>query len=138
MGSPEVETRHTVLVVDDDWSSLDIIRRTLHGEHHVLVAENGAQALQILDSNPVDLLLLDVMLPETPGFEICRRVKSRTRDSYLPVLLLSALDEQSVAAQAQFRYVCLGGEKETRTDAAEFYQALLLGSRSRPNYRRRR
>lgn len=95
MGVPEEPARHTVLVVDDDMCSRDIIRRTLHGEHRVLVAETGAEALEILDSHTVDLLLLDVMLPETPGFEICRHVKTRTRDGYLPVLLLSALDEQS-------------------------------------------
>ena len=95
MGSPQERPRHTVLVVDDDEYSRDIIRRTLHAEHHVLLAETGARALEILDANPVDLVLLDVMLPETPGFEICRQVKTRTRDAYLPILLLSALDEQS-------------------------------------------
>jgi two-component system, sensor histidine kinase and response regulator len=86
---------HTVLVVDDDESNRELARRTLHREHRILLAENGARAFELLDAEPVDLLLLDVILPGMPGFEVCRRVKARARDSFLPVILLSALDEQS-------------------------------------------
>jgi signal transduction histidine kinase len=84
-----------VLVVDDDESSREIVRRSLHREHRILLAQTGAQAFEILESEPVDLMLLDVMLPEMPGFEVCRRVKARARDAFFPVVLLSALHEQS-------------------------------------------
>lgn len=87
--------RHTVLVVDDDEASREIARRTLHREHRIVLAETGARALEILESQPVDLLLLDVLLPEMPGFEVCRRVKARAGDSFLPVVLVSALSEQA-------------------------------------------
>lgn len=92
MNSP---SGHTVLVIDDDESNRELVRRTLHREHRILLAESGAQALEVMEAEPVDLLLLDVMLPEMPGFELCRRVKALSRDSFLPVILLSALDEQS-------------------------------------------
>ena len=86
---------HTVLVIDDDESNRELARRTLHREHRIVLAEDAARAFEILESEPVDLLLLDVMLPDLPGFELCRRVKALSPDSFLPVILLSALDEQS-------------------------------------------
>jgi signal transduction histidine kinase len=88
------EPRHKILVVDDDESSRDIARRTLNSEHDVLTADSAAAGFAMLAAQPVDLVLLDVMLPGIRGTEICGQVKAMGQGLYLPVLLVSALHEQ--------------------------------------------
>jgi signal transduction histidine kinase len=86
--------RHKILVIDDDESSREIARRTLNTEHEVLTAASAAAGFEVLAAQPVDLVLLDVMLPGIRGTEICGQVKSMGQGLYLPVLLVSALHEQ--------------------------------------------
>jgi two-component system response regulator MprA len=80
-----------VLVVDDDPRMLSMMRRVLEVDgYSVVVADEGDSALDILRREPVDLLILDVMLPGSNGFEVCRTVR---RESTVPVLMLTARDE---------------------------------------------
>ena len=80
-----------VLVVDDDPVILELIRLNLELEgHEVTVAEDGVMALQrARDAHP-DVLVLDVMLPEIDGFEVCRRLQQDPTTATIPVVLLSA------------------------------------------------
>ena len=80
-----------VLVVDDDPRMLSMMRRTLEADGYgVTLAQDGDEALNILRREPVDLVILDVMLPGADGFEVCRRMR---RESVVPVLMLTARDE---------------------------------------------
>jgi two-component system response regulator MprA len=80
-----------VLVVDDDPHMLSMMRRVLEVDgYSVAVADQGEAALDILRSEAVDLLILDVMLPRISGFEVCRTVR---RESGVPILMLTARDE---------------------------------------------
>lgn len=80
-----------VLVVDDDPHMLSMMRRTFEADGYgVTVAQDGDVALDILRRVPVDLVILDVMLPGADGFEVCRRMR---RESVVPVLMLTARDE---------------------------------------------
>jgi two-component system response regulator MprA len=80
-----------VLVVDDDPRMLSMMRRVLEVDgYSVAIADNGDAALDILRCEPVDLLILDVMMPGADGFEVCRRVR---RESGMPILMLTARDE---------------------------------------------
>jgi two-component system, OmpR family, response regulator MprA len=80
-----------ILVVDDDPHMLTMMRRVLEVEGYgVAVAPDGDTALDVLRSQPVDLLILDLMLPGRDGFEVCRIVR---RESPVPVLMLTARDE---------------------------------------------
>src|SRR5215207_2301688 len=80
-----------VLVVDDDPRMLSMMRRTLEADGYgVSVAQDGDAALDSLRRQPVDLVILDVMLPGADGFEVCRRMR---RESVVPVLMLTARDE---------------------------------------------
>jgi len=83
-----------VLVVDDEMRNRVLVRAYLSDTYHVLEAEGAARAFAILKEEPVDLVLLDVMMPEMDGLEACRVMKQRTSDPYLPVLLLTALGDQ--------------------------------------------
>jgi two-component system response regulator MprA len=80
-----------VLVVDDDPRMLSMMRRVLEVDgYSVATADGGDAALDIVRSEPVDLLILDVMMPGADGFEVCRTVR---RESGVPILMLTARDE---------------------------------------------
>jgi two-component system, sensor histidine kinase and response regulator len=84
-----------VLVVDDEPINLALVRAVLGGEHIVFEAPNARTALEILDREEIDLVLLDVRLPDMDGFTACREIKARHSEAgYLPVLLLTALADQ--------------------------------------------
>lgn len=80
-----------ILVADDDPNIRDLIRLYLEKEgFKVSVAENGDRALEMLSRNPPDLIILDIMMPGTDGWEVCRQVR---RSGSLPVIMLSARGE---------------------------------------------
>ena len=84
----------TILVVDDNPTNLQVLVRTLHGRgHRILAAKDGRTALEIAHRARPDLMLLDVMMPEMDGFEVCRAIKAHpdTRDTV--VIFLSALGD---------------------------------------------
>jgi len=66
-----------VLIVDDIPANVKLLEARLLADYFdVLTAQSGAEALDILDKHMVDIVLLDVMMPEMDGFEVCRRVKA--------------------------------------------------------------
>ena len=93
------DARPTILIVDDEERNRSLLRAILSGTYQTLEAEQGAAALAIIDEQPVDLVLLDVMMPGENGFAVCRRLKSREREREgglpLPVILVSALSDQA-------------------------------------------
>src|SRR3954463_12383338 len=93
---PQFETpaRRTVLVIDDDPRNRSLLRAYLGHLYDVREAADAASGLRALDEGPVDLVLLDVMMPGTSGFEVCKKIKPRPGPELLPVILLTALGEQ--------------------------------------------
>jgi signal transduction histidine kinase len=89
-----MEERRVVLVVDDDARNRALLRAYLAPLYELREAENGARALAACEDGGVDVVLLDVMMPGMSGFEVCRTLKARGREDFLPVLLLTALSEQ--------------------------------------------
>ncbi len=87
--------RPVVLVVDDDERNRLLMRGILSAELRVVEAADGQQALGALELEPVDLVLLDVMMPGLSGIETCARIKARRPGEFLPVILVTALSEQS-------------------------------------------
>jgi len=86
----------TILVVDDSPTNLQVMVRTLQGTgHRILVAKDGATALDIARRGAPDLVLLDVMMPGIDGFEVCRRLKAEPATSQAAVIFLSARGEVS-------------------------------------------
>ncbi len=78
-----------ILVVDDDKNTRMLLKAVLEGENYsVLTADNGESALEIMDINHVDLVVLDVMMPKLDGYEFTRVVR-QSRNS-LPILMVSA------------------------------------------------
>ncbi|MGO9360407.1 MAG: PleD family two-component system response regulator [Xanthobacteraceae bacterium] len=85
-----------VLVVDDIASNVKLLEARLSAEYFdVLTASCGAQALEICDRAECDIVLLDVMMPDMDGFEVCRRLKSNPKTHHIPVVMVTALDNPS-------------------------------------------
>lgn len=91
------EERPSVLVVDDLWSNLELMEAVFNNAgFEVFSALDASSALSIFESHKIDIAILDVMMPEMDGFELCRRLKFMTEKKFFPVILLTALtDRQS-------------------------------------------
>jgi DNA-binding response OmpR family regulator len=89
---PALEEMHTILAVDDDDTILDIMQRILQTRgYRVLTARTGREALARVRESMPDLVILDGMLPEVHGFEICRQLKTSERFRHIPVIMVSAV-----------------------------------------------
>lgn len=83
-----------ILVVDDDVNILELLEFNLTKERYeVLTATDGQQALNLVRSKKPDLIILDIMLPEMDGFEVCRTLKADKETDNIPVIMLSARDD---------------------------------------------
>ncbi len=90
-----------LLVVDDTEVNRDLLNRRLAAlGHSITTAENGRQALEILGRGGIDLVLLDIMMPEMDGFEVLERMRADTALSRVPVIMISAVDEIESVARA--------------------------------------
>ncbi len=83
-----------LLVVDDNESNRDMLsRRLTHEGYDVVMAASGREALELVKNEPVDLVLLDVMMPEMNGYEVLQHLKAHGTWRDIPVIMISALDE---------------------------------------------
>ena len=81
----------TILVADDNWANLELLSGLLQVEgYEVLSVVDGEQALRTIRSRPIDLILLDVRMPQRNGFAVCREVKSSPDTRLIPVVLVTA------------------------------------------------
>ncbi len=82
-----------ILVVDDVPANVKLLEARLTAEYfQVVTADNGPDALEICENGRCDLVLLDVMMPQMDGFEVCQRLKDNPRTAHLPVVMITALD----------------------------------------------
>jgi two-component system cell cycle response regulator len=85
-----------VLVVDDVLPNVKLLEAKLSSEYFdVLTASNGPEALEVIERENPDIVLLDVMMPVMDGFEVCRRIKADPRTTHLPVVMVTALSDVS-------------------------------------------
>ena len=84
--------RHTVLIVDDTPANIEMLSAALSDEYEVLFATSGQDALDIAAEQHPDLILLDVMMPEMDGYEVCARIKGGTTTRTIPVIFVTAMD----------------------------------------------
>ncbi|NLT95442.1 MAG: SpoIIE family protein phosphatase [Clostridia bacterium] len=91
-----MEKNHKILIVDDNEINIDLIEAYLLQDKrdvHILKARDGYQALEVIEANEPDLVLLDVMMPGMDGYEVCRRIKAK-EDYNLPVIMITALGDR--------------------------------------------
>jgi putative two-component system response regulator len=91
--APKAPSRGRVLVVDDDPILAGVVRQLLSAEgHEVVVALNGAQALNQVRAEPPDLVMLDLNMPGVGGLEVCHQLKSDPGTRLIPILVLTGSD----------------------------------------------
>jgi two-component system, OmpR family, response regulator ResD len=91
--SPQADPEARVLVVDDEHALRRLLRLYLEREGYAVVeADNGLDALSMLQRNSIDLALVDIMLPELDGFSVLRRIRE---SSALPIILITARGEET-------------------------------------------
>jgi DNA-binding response OmpR family regulator len=96
----QLNTTPRIMVVDDDPDTVSILARHLQREGFVAVeAVSGAECLRLLREHPVDVILLDLMMPDMDGFEVCRALKDETGTAEIPVIMITARDDLDARAE---------------------------------------
>jgi putative two-component system response regulator len=91
----DASRRQVVLIVDDTPENIHVLIEVLRDEYATMVATNGRKALQMAGADPApDIILLDVMMPEMDGYEVCRQLKGDPRTSGIPVIFITKLAEE--------------------------------------------
>ena len=84
-------TRHTVLVVEDSEEMREYVAEELSAEYNIRTASNGADALDIIRNDKIDLVVSDIMMPVMDGCELCNTIKQDSDLSHIPIILLTAV-----------------------------------------------
>ncbi len=79
-----------MLIVDDSPANLSLMAGMLIGHYTVKIANSGARAIQVIMNEPPDLILLDIMMPDLDGYELCRRLKAEPLTSHIPIIFLTS------------------------------------------------
>lgn len=88
-----METKQTILVVDDTALNIQILNETLKTDYRVLFSTSGSEALKTASESVPDLILLDIMMPDMDGYEVCRRLQADQALREIPVIFITALTE---------------------------------------------
>ena len=84
--------RPSILIIDDTLGNIELLGSVLGDDYVVCFATSGPEGLALTQDRPFDLILLDVVMPEMDGFEVCRRLKADERTRHIPVIFLTSLD----------------------------------------------
>lgn len=96
---------HTILVVDDEKGAQEAIRCVLGARYQVLIADDAATALDILARSPVDLITLDLRLPDCSGMDVLKAI--RQTHQHMPIIIVTGYGSLGSADEA-FRYGAVG------------------------------
>jgi len=84
-----------ILAVDDESTNLQLLRQILQDRYSLLFAKDGPRALELAAKEQPDLILLDVMMPDMTGYEVCRRLKADPATAAIPVIFVTALTDST-------------------------------------------
>jgi len=82
-----------ILIVDDEPANLKVLRQVLQDSYRLSFARSGEAALELLGKEDIDLILLDIMMPDMTGFEVCEKVKGNSDTARIPVIFVTALKD---------------------------------------------
>jgi putative two-component system response regulator len=86
-------SRPLVLIVDDNPTNIDLLVNTLKAEYRLGIAKNGPKALEYAAKHKPDLVLLDIMMPQMNGYEVCSRLKANPETASMPIIFITAMSE---------------------------------------------
>lgn len=89
--------KKNLLIIDDDFATRELIESLFMDEEQyvVLKAENAEQGLSLLETQNIDIILLDVMMPQIDGYELCRKVRNISKNKAIPIIILTAKHQQT-------------------------------------------
>lgn len=85
--------RKKILIVDDEPNNLQVLRQILKKDYELIFAKSGLKAVELAESYPPDLVLLDIMMPEMDGYEVCRLLKGNPKFKRIPIIFVTALTD---------------------------------------------
>jgi len=89
--------KKSILIVDDTKINIDILLELLDETYDILVSLNGKRALEIVEEHHIDLILLDILMPDINGYDVCKVLKAQENTKNIPVIFITAnTDEESV------------------------------------------
>lgn len=94
MNEDPVAQRNSILVIDDTTANIEVLHAMLSPDYEVLFATSGLQGLELAHTSNPDLILLDVRMPGMDGLEVCRQLKSDPETRNIPVIFLTALNDE--------------------------------------------
>lgn len=87
------DKRWRILVVDDEPNNLQLMMQILNDHYQLAFAANGSKALEVARKLETDLILLDIMMPDMDGYEVCRKLKAEEKTRHIPVIFITARDD---------------------------------------------
>lgn len=87
------ELKQSILIVDDNAINIQVLNEIFNSIYTIFFATNGLDALRVAESKKIDLILLDVMMPQMDGYEVCRRLKENSELCEIPVIFVTAMAE---------------------------------------------
>ena len=88
-----MDRQKTIMIVDDTEMNIDILVEALNDDYELLIAINGLDAIELIEEQKPDLILLDIMMPEMDGYEVLKKLKENLDLEPIPVILLSAITD---------------------------------------------
>ena len=96
----DIVKQGTLLLVEDNTELLELMKRLLRREYDLFTAQNGQEAIEVLEKEEIDLIVSDVMMPVMDGIELCKHVKNKLEFSHIPIILLTAKNKEEDRAEA--------------------------------------
>jgi PAS domain S-box-containing protein len=92
-----IDSQKTILIVDDTDTNIHVLMELLDDKYDILASLNGYDALEIINEEHIDLILLDIMMPLIDGFELCKKLKENPKTKDIPIIFITAkTDEDSI------------------------------------------
>ena len=87
---PEINQQPTILIVDDMITNILILSDLLKDEYDIKIAKSGLKAIEIANSQNIDLILLDIEMPKMNGYEVCKNLKNSEKTKNIPIIFVTA------------------------------------------------
>lgn len=96
-----MDNKNRILIVDDDQLNISILTEILKSDYEIIAAESGEKALKtVAGPHPPDLILLDILMPEMDGYQVCSSIKADENTTHIPIVFVTAVSEAMDAAKA--------------------------------------
>lgn len=92
---PEINQQPTILIVDDMITNILILSDLLKDEYDIKIAKSGLKAIEIANSQNIDLILLDIEMPKMNGYEVCKNLRNSEKTKNIPIIFVTARNSET-------------------------------------------